>query len=350
MLIGWLLLASPCAAWSDEIVLRSAARVPAGAATLALKDVAELTGEYANSLGDVVVLQLAGPPRVIELSVQDIRAMLDKAGVHWGKINLHGGRVVIRPRVSSSVEAPIAMQAVSLHLPKSETREDARTNEHQLVSEFAHDRTVRGAIGRHIVKGLHMRPEDVKLAFDARDKELLDTADSAYRIEVEAVSSLRSDRIQMVVRLWSELRIAQNASMTVLPLVRTNAVVAAQDLSQGTKLTAAELALAEQWVSPSRSGWFTSIAELNDRVLERSVTKGDRISPKQLRKDVIIQRGDRAIVRCLIGGIVISMEVEARQEGAEGDMIEFRKLGERETFFATITAPGEAVMDLGAQP
>jgi hypothetical protein len=55
------------------------------------------------------------------------------------------------------------------------------------------------------------------------------------------------------------------------------------------------------------------------------------------------------MVRCLVGGVVISLEAEARTEGAKGDRIELRKLGERDTFMATATGPGAAVIDLSRQ-
>jgi flagella basal body P-ring formation protein FlgA len=343
ILAVWMLSAL---ALGDEIALRSAARLPAGATEVTLADVAEFSGEYANSLAGVVVATLSGPPRVIELSVQEVRQKLDAAGAHWGKINLQGGRVVIRPRAQANINPPSAMQPVSLNSRIAEVRNDDEGVSHRLLSEFAEENTVRGAVGRYIAAGLHAQPNAVQLAFDARDEALLIVSASQYRIEVEAVSSLRSDRIQMVVRLWDGMRIAQNATLTVLPRVRSDAVVAARDLSDGTKLQPSDLAMEELWLSPSRSGWLTDVAAVADRVLDRSVKAGERLEPKHLRKHIIIRRGDRAKVRCLVGGIVISLEVECRQEGAEGETVEFRKLGERETFFATVTAPGEAVMDL----
>jgi len=346
LVIAVAVLALAAATHGDDIVLRSAARMPAGAEKVTLHDIAELNGEYARTLGNIEITTLAGPARVIEISVQDVRRALDAAGVHWGKTNLQGGRVVIRPRTQSSTEAPMAMQAVSLTRPEAEPRDNGKLIQHRLVSEFAEEPTVRGALGSYIAKGLRLPTDALQLAFDSRDRDLLDITSSQYRIEVEAVSSLRSDRIQMVVRLWTGLRIEENVSLTVLPIVRADAVVAARELGEGTKLTTSDLAIEPQWVSPSRSGWFTSIAELNDRVLDRSVRAGERLADKHIRKNIIMHRGDRVIVRCLVGGIVLSMEVEARQEGAEGDLVEFRKLGERDTFFATVTGPGEAVMDL----
>jgi flagella basal body P-ring formation protein FlgA len=62
----------------------------------------------------------------------------------------------------------------------------------------------------------------------------------------------------------------------------------------------------------------------------------------------VVERGDRVKVRCLVGGIVIALKAEARADGAEGDTIELRKLGERSTFLATVTGRGEAIVDLAS--
>ena len=52
------------------------------------------------------------------------------------------------------------------------------------------------------------------------------------------------------------------------------------------------------------------------------------------------------MVRCLVGGVVISLEAEAKSDGAEGEKIELRKLGERDTFLGTVAGPGSALIDL----
>ena len=336
-------------AGADTIALRSAARLPAGAQAITLAAVADLEGAYAEGLANVVIAELAGPPRVLEFSVAEIRSQLEAAGVHWGRVNLQGSKVVVRPASTNVTSAPSAMQPASLQSAAAKLPGQDAGPAYRLVSEFAEESTVRGAIGRYIAAGLHTNIDDVQLAFDDRDEALLATMASQFRIEVEAVSSLHSDRIQMVVRLWDGMRIAQNASLTVLPLVRSTAVLAGRDLEQGAKLVASDLAIESVWVSPSKSGWLTTIDEVAGQVLERSVHAGEQLVPKHLRKHIIIRRGDRAIVRCLVGGIVISLEAECRQEGADGETIEFRKLGERDTFFATVTGPGEAVIEVGKQ-
>ncbi len=73
---------------------------------------------------------------------------------------------------------------------------------------------------------------------------------------------------------------------------------------------------------------------------------GDVLKKKHVKRDVLVKRGDRVIVRCLVGGVVISLDAEARSDGAEGDLIELRKLGERATFMARVSGPGAAILDL----
>jgi flagella basal body P-ring formation protein FlgA len=62
---------------------------------------------------------------------------------------------------------------------------------------------------------------------------------------------------------------------------------------------------------------------------------------------LVIKRGQLVTVRCLVGGVAISLQAEARAEGSLGEVIEFRKTGERDAFVATITGPNQAVINLG---
>ena len=73
---------------------------------------------------------------------------------------------------------------------------------------------------------------------------------------------------------------------------------------------------------------------------------GDLINKKDVKSEILVNRGDRVIVRCVVGGVVISLEATARSNAAEGEKVELRKLGERDTFMATVTGPGAAIVDL----
>jgi flagella basal body P-ring formation protein FlgA len=76
------------------------------------------------------------------------------------------------------------------------------------------------------------------------------------------------------------------------------------------------------------------------------LSEGDALREQHVRRETLIRRGDLVIVRALVGGSVLTMQAEARASGSEGDTIEFRKIGERDTFLATVTARNEAIVDL----
>jgi len=82
------------------------------------------------------------------------------------------------------------------------------------------------------------------------------------------------------------------------------------------------------------------------RVAGKRLRAGDVLRGKDVQRETLIERGDRVTVRCLVGGVVISLQAEACEHGAEGQTIEFRKLGERDQFRATVSGRGEAVIDL----
>ena len=65
-----------------------------------------------------------------------------------------------------------------------------------------------------------------------------------------------------------------------------------------------------------------------------------------VRGQTVVRRGALMMVRCIVGAMELVIEAEARSEGAVGEPVELRKRGERDTFFATISAPNEAILDM----
>ena len=73
---------------------------------------------------------------------------------------------------------------------------------------------------------------------------------------------------------------------------------------------------------------------------------GNPIRSGTVAAPVVVKQGDDVFVRCLVGGLVISLKAEARADGAAGELVPMRKMNERSTFLARVTGPGEAVVDL----
>jgi flagella basal body P-ring formation protein FlgA len=129
-------------------------------------------------------------------------------------------------------------------------------------------------------------------------------------------------------------------------MLRSSVVVLRADVSRGDVLHEEDLFSEHRWITPIQASTLCGFVEAVGRVAGMPLKAGDLLRKKHVKRDVLVKRGDRVIVRCLVGGVVISLDAEARSDGAEGDPVELRKLGERNTFMAMVSGPGAAILDL----
>ena len=331
---------------ADEITLKGSVRVPAGVTEIRLGDIADLSGSEAKACSDTVIAPLLDRTAALELSVNDVRAALTAAGVHWGKVHLNGGTVIVRPTGPAGAGPPMFMTAASIDQTPREIRRTVMRSGYESAEALVDLMTLRGAIARTIVGGLRLPPSRVRLTFDQRDAPILDTDLETQRFEIQPLSNLDSDRVELRVRAWSQGRIVHRQTMTVHPTIRTNVVVLRTDIHRGDVLHEEICSIESRWLTPIQAGTMCSLVEAVGRVAGTSVKAGEPLKTKHVKRELLIKRGDRVMVRCLVGGVVISMEAEAKSNGAEGEQIELRKLGERDTFFGTVAGPGSALIDL----
>ncbi len=334
-------------ACADDIVLKGSVRMGREAVVVKLGDVARIEGEYAGRFSEMVLADAPGQSETIELGVQDVRIALDEAGVHWGKVQLAGRAVIIRGPGSDSPGPLLAMSAASVGTD-ARAAKPPETDAFEPAESLVERTDLRGAIARAIVQGLLMQPRDVRLAFDGGSDALLESEPGgAVRYEIEPLSSFASDRIELGIREWADGRIQDRHAVTVHPQVGMDVVLLKHDVNRGDQIREEDCTVERQWLPPTQASLATTLVEAVGRVADVKLQAGDLLRKKHVKRQDVIQRGDRVVVRCLVGGVVISLEAEARSGGAEGDQVELRKLGERETFFATAAGPGSAVMDTG---
>ncbi|MHC4274504.1 MAG: hypothetical protein ACYSUR_12670, partial [Planctomycetota bacterium] len=97
---------------ADEITLKGSVRLEAGAQTVRLGDIAELSGPDAQRFADTVVAGAPGTTEPLEITVRQVRTKLDDAGAHWGKIQLSGRTVIVRPAAPRAAAPPLTMTPV----------------------------------------------------------------------------------------------------------------------------------------------------------------------------------------------------------------------------------------------
>ena len=176
----------------DRIELRRSIRRPAADRPVLLEDVARLEGEHALRLGRLVVLPaLSGNAarRAVSFTIDDLRRLLEDSDVRWAAMELHGGRVVVRPAslprsaVSDGEEADTdsVVPVGSAPLPAAGLRS---------VRDWTQGRD--SGIGRRIaalvaeaMKDVEANPDRLLFSFDA-------IAMSRLHPEIEGIGVLRN--------------------------------------------------------------------------------------------------------------------------------------------------------------
>jgi flagella basal body P-ring formation protein FlgA len=335
---------------ADEIILRGAVRLATDAETIRLADVAELRGDAATALAATVIAPPPAAGDVVELGIEQIRAALTEAGAHWGRINLTGGRVIVRSRRGAGCQGLVVMAPASLDSSDRDDRHDLRRlaapiEQFEMADRLTNETTLRGVVTRYLVDRLGIPPEDLRVEFSG-DPAVLALADGQRQIEIELLSAIDSDRVELAVRLWNGAVVEGRHSISarVQQRVATAAAVAALDRHQA--IAAGDVGATEQWLPPRLAATMLDPAGAAGMVAARRLKPGEPITRQDVRGPTVIKRGERAMVRCLVGGLVIAMQAESMSDGSRGEQIEFRKIGERQTFLATVTGPGEASVDL----
>lgn len=333
---------------ADVITLRSSVRAPEQGRVLRLRDIALLEGAEAEKLGEVVVHTLAEPGRLVTLRLADVRKTLDEAGVNWSRVDLNGREIVIRPRAAAESSGPQALQPVSISASKPVTAAGTRERAEPIVvtaSEVMREPTLRAALADLLTRGLRVEAENLRIIFDPRDEELLDLRDADLRFQIDPKSSMRSDRVSFSVLVWRDGTIERRASLMVQPYLAIRAADVKREIARGETIGEDDIEITRAWVRPSALETIAG-SEIAGRTAARPLTPGGPIRTGDLAANIVIKRGERVLVRCISGGIAITFDAEARGEGAVGETIELRKTGERDSFFAVVTARGEVVLDL----
>lgn len=345
-------------AHGDDIRLRSSVRVSGDDGVVRLGDVAELEGEHARALADLVVADLdarAAHGRPIELRVAEIRRRLDDAGVHRGRVNLHGRLVVVRPRHAGNVAAmTTAVVGGADRTRRPRTDDDARTHaDVRPLRDLVDTSTVLGAVARRMLADLHeaaaaddgpsaIATEDLRLVVAPASRDLADRDATGRTLDLLPETSWLGERVVVTVREVRGGRVERLGRLVVSPLRRAIVPLAARTIGRGDTITAADLRVETTWLPPMLAALQADPESVVGRTATRRLREGETLRAADADAPVVVERGDLVSIACHVGGLVISLDAEAREDGAVGDHVVFRRLGERTEFEAVVTGPGRA--------
>jgi len=382
-------LIATATASADSLVLKSAVRARSNDGVILLRDVADLQGNEIARYADVVVATVPAGSPAKELSVDEIRRRLDQAGVNWAKIDLDGRRVIIRPRQRDAAGPPGACVPASVE-PGARSLDggvDARSgdgstagraesqngaeratptrfdpvrgprrnlSEPVSASAVAAENSVRALVCAALVQALNEPADAVRVSFDGLDASTLAEVPPGVRIEIEPIGMLDADRAEFAVRWWRDGRVERRTSLSAFAEVARTAAVPKRNMRKGDSPSDADVEGTLCWVRPSERDRIVGVGALGGRAFATSVRSGEPLLDSQFERQLLIKRGERIVVRTVVGSLAVSVDAIAQSDGREGEMIQCVRVGapgrrDKSSFSAVVTSRGEAVVSQPAR-
>lgn len=323
-----ILILTSTAIAQDAVRLRHLAIVDVQApVTLAM--IADLDGDLAESLGDVVIIEspadeLADGAQTARIDVQRVRAALKNSRrCDFSSLLLRGSVCLVRPE-------GLAPQRTGTAAP---TRVPPR-----LAGSFPLT-TVKGHVAAAIARSLDAQPEDVRLTFDPRDARLLAT--TAVGRTVDASPTGHSDDMPVRFTVYEGDRIVLSESVRVGVSVRREVCVLDATKRRGEQITAGDFNIERRWMRPTDEP--VAAADALGLAATAMIKAGKPLMREHAEQPLVAEKGDLVTVHSVSGGIIVQMTARALAEGRDGDVIEFEHLRGGGVFRARMSGRGRAV-------
>jgi flagella basal body P-ring formation protein FlgA len=336
-------------ALGDSIVLKKSVRLAADATTVRLRDVAYLDGPEAQRYGDLALVTIGGEG-LVEFDIEAVRAKLEAAGVRWSSVDLSGGKVTVR---AGKQDRPVAMRGAAIDgadRPQAvETKPSEQPRDEFLVADALGARTPRGLIADAIDAAHRDLRGALRVAVKGADAKLLDDSSASRRYQLVPLTSTDVDTVRMQIVGYLGNEVVERTEITVLPTVETAFAVADEAIRRGQSIVAG-VSVERGFVSPSERRRLLVPENLDELVAADAIKKGERVAALKVRNPTIIKKGEKVKVRRDMGGLMIELTAVAVADASRGELIELRvqdrqQRNDRKTFFATVTGPGEAMVE-----
>ncbi|MEM1108315.1 MAG: flagellar basal body P-ring formation chaperone FlgA [Planctomycetota bacterium] len=304
--------------------------------SIRLAEVAELEGEYAESLGDLIVARFSEGQGELSVQLATVRRVLSESGVNWAELSLRGRSVC----VVTNMTADKADTKVS-------NDRAVTTNNKLAVDQENAGQTVSGMLIDEIVSLNGNAPiDDMKITFrgGADEAAWLNRSAAVGRYEVQSLSRSGLGRVPMKVRRYAPSGTVEEATLMAEVSRRIQAVVALRQVRRGEVFSRENAGVKEIYIT-SDQGETLSRGELvwgqpsGAAIREGAVVLTDHVAP-----DVLVKRGDLVTVACVSGSLVVRMVGRASENGGRGDIIAVRNPETRETFYATVSGRRQATI------
>lgn len=357
-----LLLCSAIAAGA-EITLRETAAVGEGS-LVRLSDVAKVTGADANRVARLPLMPTPAPGTQQSLSTAAIRAMLAAQGETATRHQFRGAYTV---RVSTPVRQPTPSNGTTdsdWRTTRSGTRsagstsfrkrgkfareansiESRGTRRLQAVNTRSVEQTVTTAVQAAIDERLGGQPVDPRLMVRGVEltktalQKLSKTASEALLVEIPETAVLSAGSLTAQIRPRSQVR--EESFRVVADLVeQPMRVVTTAPMSRGAMIVASAVQLEPiplEEIDRASSRGYTKLDDVVGKEAQRNLRIGDVLSDNNTAPPVMVRRGEQVFVVSGGGGISVTLQAIAKEDGREGELVSVGMLDRRDEFMARV--------------
>ncbi len=323
------MLALPAVASGDSIQLRSRATVSDAAVRLA--DVATLEGDLALALADTIVIRLDSTQSATTLTHDTLRTALAKAQVNWARISLKGFEkceIVMTGDAPSPREAKAGAAIVAPASPISANPADE-------VSAEGRDTTRAKVIDW--IRGHHGEAgNDIRIHFADRDAAVLAAPARQDTLIFSTPSSSKLGRVPVTIERLRNEKLIETQRISLEVTRRHLTLVAVRPISKGGTVSHEDVEVREVFVDCREDKLVTKVDDAIGLIAAVPIREGSLIRSDEAKPALMVRRNEQVRVQALAGGIVVTTQARALEDGGEGQMIQVRNERSRETFFVRV--------------
>lgn len=120
---------------------------------------------------------------------------------------------------------------------------------------------------------------------------------------------------------------------------RRQVLVTDRPLSRGATLSAADVRLEERDITVARGAYLTDVAQLQGKILKRTVPEGRLVTADLLNEEDIIKRGQRVTLMVEQSGFMVQMAGTALSDGTINERIRVENNSSRRTVEGIVRSP-----------
>lgn len=328
-------LVSASSAHADSVRLHEQAgsRGPA----ISLNQIAELEGQYADTLGDLVIGRFIDGQDELTVQLATVRRVLTESQANWSDLSLRGRTVCVVSRLHGEDDAAATVA----------NDRALATNNKLAVDQSNAELTVSDLLMHKVLELNQTTLDQLQVTFrgGADEAGWLNRSAAVGRYEVEPLSRSGLGRVPMRVRRFDAAGTVEEVTLTAEVARRAVAVVALRQVRRGEVFNAENIGLQEVLLTADTGETLDSTDLLLGQSAASALREGSVVLTDHVAPDVMVQRGDLVTVVCVSGALVVRSIGRASDNGVKGDIIAVRHPDTRETFYATVTGPRQTTIN-----